>query len=154
MKSLLALRSIDPPFPSESSQNDTLCARPAYTVRCSTFRNWLGGGGKSAGAAAAATTAATAGGAARTGTGVSGGRGGGGAAGGAEAGDAKLLKLGLGSTTDRRRVMAVVMREEENPSFINWFEVGSIGRLRASERDHSWEGKEREEVVQDVGRVR
>lgn len=50
------------------------------------------------------------------------------------AGDAKLLKLGLESTTDRRRVMAVVMREEDTPSFINWFEVRAVGRLRACRR--------------------
>lgn len=68
----------------------------------------------------------------RTTRGAGGGKGGGGAgtgAGGAgsgasgAAGDAKLLKLGLESSTDRRRVMAVVMKEEETPSFINWFEV-------------------------------
>lgn len=49
------------------------------------------------------------------------------------AGDAKLLKLGLESATDRRRVMAVVMREEETPSFINWFEVCTwvMTRLRS-----------------------
>eukprot|EP00903_Cladosiphon_okamuranus_P016531 g15251.t1 len=92
------------------------------SISCSTFRNWLGGS-KSAGAATA--TGSATGETARTVVGVGGGRGGGGggaAAGGVAAGDAKLLKLGLESTTDRRRVMAVVMREEETPSFINWFE--------------------------------
>ena len=68
----------------------------------------------------------------RTNRGPWGGKGGGGAgtgAGGAgsgasgAAGDAKLLKLGLESSTDRRRVMAVVMKEEETPSFTNWFQA-------------------------------
>eukprot|EP00752_Nemacystus_decipiens_P001572 g1533.t1 len=82
------------------------------SISCTSFRNWLGGGGKNTTAAAVAASAAS-------------GRAGGGAGsagGGGAAGDAKLLKLGLESTTDRRRVMAVVMREEETPSFINWFE--------------------------------
>lgn len=86
----------------------------ASTTRCSAFRNWLGGSSRGVAAAAAAAAAmAAAGGAARTGGGVASGA----------AGDAKLLKLGLESTVDRRRVMAVVMKEEPNPSFINWFEV-------------------------------
>lgn len=68
--------------------------------------------------------------------GGSGGRGGGGTGAGGTAsagasapgaaGDAKLLKLGLDSATDRRRVMAVIMKEEENPSFINWFKVCTL----------------------------
>ncbi|CAM9759100.1 unnamed protein product [Scytosiphon promiscuus] len=75
-------------------------------ISCASLRNWLGGGSKS-----------TAGGARAGG----GGGGGGGSAPGA-VGDAKLLKLGLEPAVDRRRVMAVVMKEEPNPRFINWFE--------------------------------
>lgn len=38
-------------------------------------------------------------------------------------GDAKLIKLGLESPLDRRRVMAIVTGEDEAPQFVNWFEV-------------------------------
>lgn len=66
-------------------------------ARCASFRSWLGGGGRRA------------------------------AAGGAGAnGDAKLLNLGLESTIERRRVMAIVTGEEEAPSLMNWFEVRTV----------------------------
>lgn len=64
-------------------------------TRCASFRSWLGGGGRRAAAAGGA----------------------------AASGDAKLVKLGLESTIERRRVMAIVTGEEEAPSLINWFEV-------------------------------
>lgn len=40
------------------------------------------------------------------------------------AGNAKLQNLGLESATERRRVMSIVMGEDETPSLMNWYEVG------------------------------
>ncbi len=115
-----------PPYPSHFGSFDTPQSHKLES-RCSLFRNWLGGGkSAAAGAAAARAAGGSAGGRGGGGTGAGGAASAGGGAAGA-AGDAKLLKLGLESATDRRRVMAVIMKEEENPVFINWFEVHTFG---------------------------
>ena len=83
--------------------------------RCADFRAWLGGGGKKAVSRACD----------ETGRGMWAATVGGGALGRDErtSGDAKLLKLGLESVTERRRVMAMAMRENGILTLMNWFEV-------------------------------
>lgn len=44
----------------------------------------------------------------------------------AAARDAKLLQLGLQSAIDRRRVMAIILGEEDFPSLINWYKVCNV----------------------------
>lgn len=41
-------------------------------------------------------------------------------------GDAKLIKLGMESIVDRKRVMAIVTEHEEPSTLMNWFEVKHI----------------------------
>lgn len=98
--------------------------------RCSTFRTWLGGGSKSATSGERAGTRGRGPEGAHKGEAIAAG------AGTVSGGDAKLRKLGLESSIDRRRVMAVMLGEEETPSLINWFEVRVVG-IRPQGRMHS-----------------
>lgn len=50
------------------------------------------------------------------------------------AGDAKLIKLGLDSAVDRRRVMAIVTGDEDPPTLINWYQV----RYHSRTEEKSW----------------
>lgn len=105
-----------PPKPPTVILDPDAC-KPTATKRCATFRTWLlGGGGKHTTPGATTTTATTTAGSGRRAGAMSGG------VSGAD-GEAKLLKLGLEPASERRRVMAVVTKVEENPQLMNWFQV-------------------------------